>query len=692
MLTLPALDGFAEIAVFGDDELPHVFYAVPPRPRIRRGEDGIPILIFLKYRSLPLGKTEADGGGLLQFQTELTLTEGESAAVRSELQHRIQAGGQQGDVELRSPIFIDGDAQLVTFQPSSGGMIEAIEGSTHPSLHDILTASFNLGLSRDGAVLLWDQLRADPSPIAVRYRLSILARMPAGRMHIFLRAGALRDGWAAIAARPIGPDRQSAMASGGIAGVDVLDWPSSGSSADTLKARLQEWGWHMLDAAAGGIIAGGAPPGATPADGPEVVADVDIVVDGRSAIVWTLSPQGNIGGLVRPEDAANFLEVDLTDPIFRHVRVETRCNADFERDGIAAVTVTLSYGAQRHDATFTQAGGVDAWEVIADPSLGQTYRYRSMVHFRNSSRTMELPEASSDLRNLLVSIDNAGWVRVEVTTTADWSRITQVQVHLAYEDADRGVPREETTLVLTRAARSQHYERAIYAVADRPFGYAVTYLLASGATVARAQEKYRGGLLIIPDVFDRSMAVRLVAPAGFEAVASHVVELRYDDVAGRVEAETVAMTAERPTATWVVPLQSGMTEAYTYRATTTFRDGHSQQGGWNAGVGSSTVAIGEVPASLLRVLVVPDLVDFAAVKLVVAKLRHDPPAPAPSVQKQLVFQAGHTGSQEWVVPLASGDTPDYTLELSYILADGSKRDRPGQTSTEPTVIVPALPG
>lgn len=690
MLTLPAVDGFADIAVFGDDELPHVFYAVAAVPRIRRNESGAPLLIFLKYRSLPPGKTEADGGGLLQFQTELALTDAERATVRAELQRRLEAAGQPGEVELRNPIFIDGDAELLTFHPSSG-FVEAIEGSTHPSLHDTLTASFNLGLSRDGAALLWNQLRTDPSPFSLRYRLSFLARMPAGRMHIYLRADALRERWAAIATLPLGPARQSALGGGGVAGVDVLDWPAGDASLDALRTRLESWGWEMLDTASGGLIAGGPSQSVVAAAGPGGVADVDIVVDGRSAIAWTLSPQGNVGGLVRPGDAAAFHEVDLTDPIFEHVRVETRCNADFARDGIATVTVTLAYGAQRHDAVFTDNAGVDAWEVIADPQLGQSYRYRSVVQFRASSRTMQIPEATSDLRHLLVSIDDAGWVRLDVATTADWSRVAQVQVRLSYEDAERGVALEESTLVLTSAVPRERYERAIWALVERPVEYAVTYVLAGGARVVRANETYRGGLLVIPDVFDRSMAVRLVAPAGFDSVVSHVVELRYDDDEGRVDADTFALTGERPMATWVIPLQGGQVERFVYRVTSTFRDGHSTVGEWAEGQGSSTVPVGEVSASLLRVLVVPDLVDFAAVKVVVVKLRHDRPVPAPSIEKQLVFQPGRTTGQEWIVPLANGEPPVYTLELSYVLADGSRVDRPAQTSTEPTVIVPALP-
>jgi len=116
--------------------------------------------------------------------------------------------------------------------------------------------------------------------------------------------------------------------------------------------------------------------------------------------------------------------------------------------------------------------------------------------------------------------------------------------------------------------------------------------LLPGLRLVPAPGHTRGMQVVVVETGGRTDRLALIRSGrvfprrGAAFVASHVVELRYDDGAGRVEAETLALTAERATATWVVPLESGTTEAYTYRVTTSFRDGHSTQGDWTPGQGS----------------------------------------------------------------------------------------------------------
>ncbi|HEV7656746.1 MAG TPA: hypothetical protein VGP36_18690, partial [Mycobacteriales bacterium] len=193
MLVLPELPlGFAS-SVYADDADPRVFYVVPAVPRIRTDDQGGRALVFYKYRSVPPGETEATGGGFLEFQTELALDDAERDRILQALRSRA------ADPVLSTPVYLDGTAELVTFTPAPGGLVEAIEGSAHPSLFGDNAAAFALTLSRDGAVLLWDQLRESPSPVAVRYQLSMLARLPAGKVHVWLRPGPLRDAWDQVA-------------------------------------------------------------------------------------------------------------------------------------------------------------------------------------------------------------------------------------------------------------------------------------------------------------------------------------------------------------------------------------------------------------------------------------------------------------------------------------------------------------
>jgi hypothetical protein len=689
VLKLPALPGFKDVLVFADDSSATTFYALPAVPRIRSDQDGRPMLLFLKYRGGIPFEGEALGGGLLAFQTELSLRPAEREAVTTALSQPGGAAHGKGSVQLATPTFVDGSVDLLTFTPAAGGLVEAIAGSAKPSLSTDLTAVFNIQLSRDGATILWEQLRAKPSPVGIRYSLTFMARLPAGRARVFLRAGGLRDAWPTVSKLPPGPERQKALAGHDAAGVEILDWPIDEPSLDALRERLVTWGWGILDQATGGALAAPPPPGSDGGASPPAVQDLDMVVDGRSAIEWTINPQGNLGSIADEVAEAAFRELDLSDPIFKLIRVETRANADFERDQIAAVSVALSHGTKRHDVVLTDSSSVDTWEVVAEPGLELTYAFQPMVKFRGTSRTVDLPGGTSADRHLVINVGSVGWVRLEVTTVTGWQSVGEVQVTLSYEDLARDVPHESAVLSLTAARPSAKYERAVWTVVDRPVTCQVTYVTTDGRRVEQPPFDHPGAFLVVPDLFEDSLTVRLLAAGGFDDVRVHAVECRYDDGAGRTESKTLSLTASQPDATWVVPIEAGKTRDFEYRVTTTFADGHAESSDWMEGTGG-TVVVGGAPGGLLEVHVAPDLLDFSAIKLAIVRLRHTgTTAPEPE-QRSLTFLPGASG-ETWRIPLAAGESGTFDWSVEYILADGSHRAMPSVSSTDPTIVIPPLP-
>lgn len=680
MLTLPSLPLDCAASVYADDTNPNLFYAVPVAPRIRRDDRGGAAIVFYKYRAIPPGATEATGGGFLEFQTELVLDDAERAGIARLLRARPGAG--TAEPILRAPTYIDGTADLVTFSPAPGGMVEAVEGSAHPSLFDDNAAAFALKLSRDGAALLWTQLRTTPSPVAVRYSLTMLARLPPGRVHVWLRAGPLRDAWAELAPLDPATARPGALASRGIAGVEVLDWPPAGEAGmDELKEQLVRWGWDLLDQRAQGALTG---PGQQAPDWAQVT-DVDMTLTGRSTIPWPVRPGATLAGVA----GGSFLEVDVGDPIFDVLRVEARCNADFDGNRIAAITLRLRYGDHHHDVLFTDNTTTDVFKAVVDPRLGRTYTYSAVVQFAQTSHTLELPEVTADGEQLLLSVGEVGRVRIDVVGTAvDWSRTDVVEVHLTYADPARGVAAQEDVAVLRQSQPEVRYERAVWVPVDQPWQYRAVHVLRDGRRVEPPAQARTGRVVVVQEPFTRFLTVRLQAPAGFATVAMHLVECEHEWAGGTVR-ETFRLTAGTASATWSVGLLPDEPERFRYRVSTTFSDGHMEPHDWVPAAGSQTIAVGGAPTSLLEVTVAGDVLDYTVVKLAQVSLRHTTPG-GEEHSHSLLFQPSRHDQQVWTVPLAAGDRPSYSWSAQFYLTDGSRRSIPTADSSE-RVLVLQLP-
>ncbi|MBA3252449.1 MAG: hypothetical protein H0T66_19580 [Geodermatophilaceae bacterium] len=633
MLQLPPLAGLDAVAdgasVYADDEQPDLYYVVPAIPRIRRsGPDARPALSFVKYRTTPADPDAA--GGFLDLQTELVLADATRVALTAELARRVGR-----PVRLQDPLYVDGTVELITFR--SGEMVEAIHGSSHPSLETGLVASFSVTLARDGAALLWTQLRTTPTPVAVRYAMGVLARFPPATVHVVR-----------------GP--------AGVT-VDVLDWPDSDPAMAAMRERLVEWASRQLE-------------GRT---------DAELLLTARSAVVWPVVPQATMAGL--DGETRGFVEADLSDPWFELIHVDVRLNATLAPDRIAAVTVRLHYGEHRHDTVFTDPSLVDTFDAVVDPALGRTYRYQVEVQFSGTSAKLVLPEVESDSPLLLVSLDDIGWVRREVSAhNVDWDTVSSVQVGLRYADAAAGVPAQDDVVALDRTTPARTYERAIYAAVTQPVLHRITYVLSSGQRIEGGWVEHRGRLLLVPDVYARDLGVRFTAPGGFAAVAAHVVAVEHLGAGGRTTRQSFALSPSSPTATWALGLLAGDPGSYRYQVTTSAADGSSTVGQWVDGAGAATIAVGPLPGVLLRVEVSADLLDFTAVRLTTVSFTADGVDPG-----HLVFLPGRPKTQSWQTYLGQGVPALYSWTADYHLADGTRRSRSGGPSGDPALVLPPPP-
>ena len=95
------------VMVYVDHEDPNLHYYMPERPRLARDENGVPELLFLKYRrditddpSFDPTQKQELGGGFLAFTTDLSVDDTVLAAIRSA--SRGGGDGQLTPVQCRS--------------------------------------------------------------------------------------------------------------------------------------------------------------------------------------------------------------------------------------------------------------------------------------------------------------------------------------------------------------------------------------------------------------------------------------------------------------------------------------------------------------------------------------------------------------------------------------------------------------
>ena len=677
MLVLPALVLDCPETVYADDDDPDVFYAVASGPRLQRTDSGDAMLVFHKYRTVLPGSATAGGGGFLELQTEFVVDDVGRARVLALLAARSGADGRTP--VLRTPTYVDGTAELVTTAPGPAGAGEEItvdRAVTPPSLSDDNAAVFSCTLSQDEAAFLWTHLHTIPSPVMVHYDLSMLARLPPGRAHVWLHAGPLRAAWPELA--PLDPAaRRTALADRGIAGVDLLDRPSV--AEPTPGVDLVRWGWELLDRATGGALAGPK----------EVdwarVSDGDTTVTARSTVPWPVRVASRLSAAA----GGTYREVDTGDPVFERLDVTSRCNVDFTRNRIHSVTLQLSYGDRQHTAVFTDTTATDRFHAMLDPDLGHRYSYRAVVRFHGTSRVVELPEVHADGRLLVVSVGDVGYLQIDVFGAVDWTRTEVVTVHLTYADPARGVPAREDAVVLRPEARDAHYERPVWALVDQQWQYRVVYVLRDGRRVERPAETRSGRFVLVDEPFDRHLMVWMVAPGGFSLVTLHRVECVHETSDG-VVAQAFALTADAPTAVWSLGLLPGEDDDFRYRVLTVFTDGRSVQGDWVPANGTRTVLVGDRAARLLSVRVIADLLDLGVVRTVQVELSHLSTAGL-ATRRTLLFLPGGPLEQAWTVPLTGDDPARYSWSARYVLADGSQRTAAGTDVTDEVLLLELPP-
>jgi hypothetical protein len=191
--------------------------------------------------------------------------------------------------------------------------------------------------------------------------------------------------------------------------------------------------------------------------------------------------------------------------------------------------------------------------------------------------------------------------------------------------------------------------------------------------------------IYINDPFSAMKTVGLRAVGDLNAkIQSIMVDLVYKDAANNnfTQTKSMALSKATPFFDWTFPVIDENAGEVRYAGTIQYMDGTTRDIPETVAA-RSTIQLGDVVADRLEVMVVPDLIDFTAVKLVNVSLHYTDAANQVDERKDLIFKAGEQ-AKTWTVDLKNKAARDYKWSARFFMADGTRKeltDQPGQGET-----------
>jgi hypothetical protein len=740
MLQIPWIKQYEDWAtVYPDGDVDSIFYAIPNVPTLRWFPDGTPAFTFLKFaEAVQSGGTDPSqsslGGGYVQFDCELSLTDKQTAQIQSDMQDLVNAKYRARNVtpptvQIAPPTWHDSDkvgVMLITLpeKPDGSGFINHIATAGKPSLLGANAATFAAELSERGAALLWQAFQMDTMPVAVVYRLEVMAQIPDLTMHVWLHASQMH-----AFREQVDKDIDSSVwgdtdqqytdtmteifAKYAIGGVDITGFdPALAGNTDfaQLKKDMQAQGWALMEQTLQDDMKDKFAPtkdGDKGAQGDfnhttrdyfeSFSQDLDVWMKDRDTVPWPMNPQGSMKGILTqpgpngqiPKKEDLFKEISLDDPFFRLLQLRIHCNCDFASDPIDSVLVHVEYGSTVNDFKFT-AGTLDTtFRAFIDPALGKAYSYSYQVNYKGSDKVLKSAPLAGKGDLLQINVADMGYLKMQVMAGQfNWKFIDSAQVHIKYADIANGVAEQDDVLILRESAGQQPYARMIYAPITQPYQYSIEYFFKNEQRTTFDYTPSRDTTLVLNDMFTDHIGVKILASGGFDQIDKIVVDLDYEDPDHQYgQQDTFELSALADNVSWGVPVWSGATKAFRHRSLLVYKDGHSVQNAWQNDSGDATILVGEVFAATLTVSCLTDLVDWTQTKLVKVTAHYADSANAIDVTDDFVFTAARPTAPAWSIPVKDAAKLAYDYTATFYLSDGTQRSTSTSNVTDGTIVL-----
>ena len=411
---------------------------------------------------------------------------------------------------------------------------------------------------------------------------------------------------------------------------------------------------------------------------------LELNIEQRSVVDWTIHPQATLETFFTgrsSEDLKKFVRsISLDDPFYQHLNLTVTPHSDIGPDRpVEAVTIDVRYegkddNGQRQTKeksfTFTSRES-QSW----NPSLiggEREYEWRQRVKFRDRefSPYSEWQKTTASHLNI-EALSGDLEIRAEAGDLDFEELIDQVQVKIAYEDPERGIVREESTIVLSSERTSGTYERTLFDLVRQPIQFRRRYKLKSGEIIEdKNWQSARSRQLLINQPFEDMLNVRLL-PIGdaWDEVVQVIVNLRYRDPVHQFSVEeSVTFKSSSDSRNWTVVLKDKHKRDFEYQVLASYKDGRFEEGEWIRQDGEQVVPVEVSGPPIQRIQIVGDRLDVEASPVTEVNLRHL----VVDSETTLVFR--ERGTQEWLVETSPETAIRYEAAITYFPATGDPVD------------------
>ncbi len=716
-IIIPEVPG---VSVYGDEKSLSTFYVIPDAPRFRI-EEGLPVFKFLKYR-VPIERQNGKrGGGYVFFDVTFDVPPEKMEAVKEALQERVnqtfsRMGIQAPPVTIGTVPWLRGTASMV-MKEGDGTMVQKIWSPGKPSLYGRNIATFAMELSDFGATLFEQALQGKGGVVSVHYDLFTFTKLPpikiTGRFNAekFYSFNQTIDTdwnlWAEDSYQETVREQFRDSSS------YTLDFDWGGMTDEKIKGTIRDWATRtMEDQIEKKMIEAIAPVSADDRKKPDGIEDVtrDISVQKIASfnlnfkesqtMEWNPAPQGimpNITTLKGPDgkplvwkDFAQ--EVDLDDPFFKTLSVIMQVNADFQKLPIHSVELHLEYpdknGLKIGEFSFSKPDEKQTFTSFIHNNNWK-YKYFYEVNYKGASKTLKSEVKETNEGVLTVNLDDLGFLHVTVQPgDLNFEQVAQVQVTMQYEDKANHVELIEQQFTLDKDHTTHEFQKLIFTPTKNPYKYRIKYFMKDGKEYQVKEAEGRSPYLFINDPFTAMKTIGIRAIGNLDTdVDTIFIDLKYNDDANKyVQTKTVALSKANPFFDWTFPVIDENAGNTTYSGSIKFKNGMVEDIAV-AVTNKSTIMVGKKIEDILEVQILPDLLDFAMIKLVKVSLRYADPKNNIDEKHDVIFRPGANSAATWKVEIKDKKQKQYTWHASYFLKDGSVKNTDEVTTGDETLIL-----
>src|SRR6266436_3285008 len=709
------------VTAYGDDRSSNTFYVFPNTPRYRMDERGFPVFKFMKYRNpidRPGGKK---GGGFCIFDVEFVVPDDVLEKVKGTLQEqldeRFRNVNPKPQVQIGQLSYTKGTAGLQMLD-NGGGLVEKIQNPGAPSLYGRMITPFTVEFSPEGATLAEQALQDKGGLVQVIYDLFTPVKLPPLTVTVWFEAQKFMSfhqqvdiDWSFWGDDSYREKIQQEWRTSEAGGVDID--PGTVTDQKVISA-VRDWGFQSLDDAVKRMVL---------ADIPDVSADDRKVPDGMEHVwrdqsvnqvasfrrtltegqvmEWDPAPRGTLPNITsmngpdgKPLKWSDFARtVDLDDPFFKQLNVNIMANADFQNMPIHSIEVHVDYNQGN---THT----IDDFRLVSSSDVGKfatyiennqwKYKYQYQVNYKGSDRVFKSAEIETDDKSLTINVGDSGYLVIDVQPgDLNFDQVEEAQVTLQYEDSANNVPLLEESFTLDKDHREHKFAQLIFAPFKNPYKYRVKYFMKDGKEFSVDWQQGQASQLYINDPFSANKTVSVRAIGDLQSdIGTIFVDLKYVDATNNYnQTSSVALSKANPFFDWSFPVIDENAGKVSYSGSIQFQDGKVEDLE-ETETTKGTIMVGKArdENEFLQVQVVPDLLDFAQIKLVQLALHYVDDGNGVDVRKDLVIKSTAT-VPPWVVRLQDKTKKNYEWEATYFMSDGTKRHTNPATTGETTLVL-----